>query len=485
MNTARTKQIAGLALVILASVVCLKWATAEAEEQRDTGVGNESSVKTAGLAIVQSPVNEGDWASPQVFLDLLSGRRELIRPALAEIDAKWHEGNTPLLIEVMRFTNSPPAVHGMVEMLRRRTGMRHDNDIDAWHRFLWNREYTPHPAYPEFKALLYEDIDPRFREYFESADQSKIRLDQIEWGGVVRDGIPPLKDPKTLAAGAAKYLADSDVVFGVEFNGESRAYPKRVLAWHEMVKDHVGGKSINGVYCTLCGSMIVYETELDGKHYELGTSGFLYRSNKLMYDHATKSMWSTLEGKPVVGELANSNIQLKPLHVVTTTWGAWRKLHPATTVLSLDTGHRRDYGEGVAYKRYFATDALMFKIPKVDRRLKNKDEVFIVRNEEADQPLAIASDFLKDHPVYHDRVGDQQFVVLTDSSGGNRAYELREHQFERQIADGSVVDSQGVSWEITEDALVDESGNRLERLPAHRAFWFGWQAVHRNTRLVK
>jgi hypothetical protein len=103
------------------------------------------------------------------------------------------------------------------------------------------------------------------------------------------------------------------------------------------------------VYCTLCGAMIRYDTSVDGVQHELGTSGFLYRSNKLMYDQATKSLWSTLSGTPVVGALVGQGIELRSLYVVTTTWKEWKKRHPNTTVLSLDTGHARDYREGAAY----------------------------------------------------------------------------------------------------------------------------------------
>jgi len=87
-----------------------------------------------------------------------------------------------------------------------------------------------------------------------------------------------------------------------------------------------------------------------------------------MYDHGTKSFWSTLHGEPVVGPLVGKGIKLNRRYLVTTTWGEWKKRHPDTTVLSLQTGHRRNYGEGVAYHNYFATDQLMFTVPKIDTR---------------------------------------------------------------------------------------------------------------------
>ena len=112
----------------------------------------------------------------------------------------------------------------------------------------WKQKYDQHPEYAKFKSELYRKIDPRFAEYFATTENSQIRLDEIRWGGVVRDGIPPLKNPKMVAANQATYLADSDVVFGIELNGDARAYPKRILAWHEMFKDTIGGESVAGVY---------------------------------------------------------------------------------------------------------------------------------------------------------------------------------------------------------------------------------------------
>ena len=133
------------------------------------------------------------------------------------------------------------------------------------------------------------------------------------------NGIPPLRYPDHVPADDADYLDDDNVVFGIEVAGEARAYPKRILAWHEMAIDSVGGVDLTIVYCTLCGTVIPYESILDGRHIQLGTSGLLYRSNKLMFDEATKSLWSTLEGRPVVGSLVGSGLELARRSMVTTT----------------------------------------------------------------------------------------------------------------------------------------------------------------------
>ena len=338
-------------------------------------------------------------------------------------------------------------------------------------------------AAAEFMATLYSQIDPAFRDYFDDQPRTLIRLDEVLWGGVNQDGIPPLVQPKMLAARDATYLDDDNIVFGVYLDGEARAYPKRILAWHEMVKDRIGGRELTGVYCTLCGAMILYDSTIAGTYHDLGTSGFLYRSNKLMYDKATSSLWSTLTGTPVVGPLVGKDIELETRPVVTTTWGEWRSRHPDTLVLSLETGRERDYSEGAAYRDYFSTDRLMFAVPTLDRRLPNKAEILAIRYD--GEPVAIAVDLLRRKPVYQDRAGATDFVVFTDPSGANRVYDATGVSFSSWDGRGRAVSQDGREWTLTESALTAADGTRKERLPAHRAFWFGWYSQFPQTRLIK
>ena len=373
----------------------------------------------------------GDDLSLQAIFDLQTLDHDQFLESASKLTKQWKPGYLPMLIELTRFSRGEH-YQWMSTVIDAITGQSFDGDLDTAWQWAWMQDHPMHPDYGLFKAAVYRQLDPRFVTYFDDhTDNATIRLDEIRWGGVHRDGIPPLDRPKMVAADSpgAEYLADDNVVFGIKINGDARAYPKRILAWHEMFKDRFGPEdnptSINGVYCTLCGSMIVYDTvDHKGTHHELGTSGFLYRSNKLMYDHATESMWNTLTGKPVVGPLVGQGIELKPYYVVTTTWGQWKRKHPDTTVLSLDTGHRRDYGEGVAYRDYFADDQLMFTVPKVDTRLKNKAEVLALRfGRKKDAPAAIDTAFLAQHPIYAGQYADQDYVVLTDPSGANRIYD--------------------------------------------------------------
>ena len=427
-----------------------------------------------------------DRAVSRAFLTLLVGEEAELASAMALVESTWEPSYLPMALEVMRLSRNQGVAAVFMRIMETEMGGEHGYDLTGWQRAMWNAPEVRHPRYAAFKGALYSLIDPRFAAYFDGAGEPLIRLDEIVWGGVRQDGIPPLRNPKMIAAGDADYLEEDNVVFGISVNEDARAYPKRILAWHEMFVDTVGGVPVAGVYCTLCGTVILFRTEHGGVNHALGTSGFLYRSNKLMYDQATQSLWSTMRGAPVVGPLVGKGIALERGSVVTTTWGEWRRRHPDTRVLSLETGHERNYAEGAAYHDYFATDELMFQVPVVDTRLKNKDEVFtVLLAEHRDRPLAISADFLAANPVHHDAIEGTAFVVLTDPSGANRAYASEDVTFTGYDGDRSARDRAGRTWTMSEQSLTAEDGRTLPRIPAQRAFWFGWYAAFPHTRLVQ
>ena len=422
----------------------------------------------------------------RAFLTLISGEARDILDAIDLIESTWEPSYLSMALDVVRMTRNPAVSAAIVQIMERKVGGGHGYDIGAWQQAMWNAPEVKHPRYAAFKGALYSYVDPRFSAYFDEVGEPLIRLDEIAWGGVRQDGIPPLRNPAMVGAGEADYLDDDHIVFGISVNGDARAYPKRILGWHEMFVDVVGGVPVAGVYCTLCGTVILYHTVHDGVNHALGTSGFLYRSNKLMYDQATQSLWSTMRGTPVVGPLVGKGIVLDRGSVVTTTWGEWRRRHPDTSVLSLDTGHQRNYDEGAAYRDYFATDEVMFAVPVLDPRLKNKAEVFtVLLAEHPDRPLAISADFLAENPVHHDAIEDTALVVFTDPSGANRAYASGDVTFTAYDGDWRVQDDSGGTWTMDEHALTAEDGRTLHRIPAQRAFWFGWYGAFPHTRLVR
>ena len=441
-----------------------------------------SSVAAQGPTVVEADL-------PLAVLGIFFSARspEQLEQALTVLEENWSDGYYAPLIEITAYTGNIMARTALFDFLERQSGQSLGQDFHAWYQWLWNQPEAVTADYADFKALLYRPIDPRFETYFAGRlPSARIRLDEIRWGGVLQDGIPPLRQPDMITAEEATYLDDSNVVFGLEINGDTRAYPQRILAWHEMFVDTIGGVEIAGVYCTLCGTVIPYITTVDGTNHQMGTSGFLYRSNKLMYDRDTQSLWSTMRGEPVLGPLVDQGIRMEFLSIVTTSWGEWKRRHPDTTVLSLDTGHSRNYGEGVAYQEYFATDDLMFNTPFNVDELDNKQEVLGLRFPGApNDQLAIDTAFLNGMPIYTDQVGFQDVVVFTDSSGANRVYDPQGITFAQYDGDSAIVDADGIAWSLDEDALTADDGRTLPRLPAHRAFWFGWHAAFPETRLVQ
>lgn len=430
------------------------------------------------------------WSQQDIglFLTLLSNPSSDQTDALIQtIESTWKQHYAIMTIELVYVLKNPVTSFKLITVLQKKTGQNHGYDFNLWYQWLWSRPERLGEGYADFKAKLYSRVDPKFEKYFKRrGNQTDIRMDEVRWGGVPQDGIPPLRQPNMIKATEATYLEKDNVVFGIEVNGEARAYPKRILAWHEMFVDKVGGIDVAGVYCTLCGTMVLYKTNQNGINHDLGTSGFLYRSNKLMYDQRTQSLWNTLQGAPVIGPLVGRGIVLEHLSVVTTTWGEWKKRHPNTQVLSLDTGYKRNYDEGIAYQDYFGSDDLMFNTPYQDNRLNNKDEILALRFLEVPgEQLAISTKFLLENPIYYDAIGEKEFVVLTDKTGGNRVYQAPDQKFSSYDQESTLLGQEGHKWKLQEGQLVRDDGQLLVRLPYHRAFWFGWLAAFPETRLVK
>ena len=329
------------------------------------------------------------------------------------------------------------------------------------------------PLYLAFKHKLIAGIQEKMGAFLDPAKPRALSAQEVFWGGVRVDGIPPLESPAFVAPeDAADWIGAKDLVIGVEVNGDARAYPRRIIDWHEMVNDTVGGVPVSLAYCTLCGSAILYDGRAGGAVHRFGTSGLLYRSNKLMYDRATNSLWEQYTGEPVWGDLAGSGLRLDVLPVVHTTWEEWLAAHPDTRVLDIETGHFRDYREGAAYARYFASSGLMFPVP--DRRgpLAVKDSVYAVRHN--GEVVAYPILLLGEQGFVEDEIGGERAVVFaTADRTGGRAYAVGAVRFVSFDPDAGVALAEdGARWRLTESALLDGNGAALPRLPGHNSFWF-------------
>ncbi len=431
-------------------------------------------VLTFAQTAVPQTANPASAQTPREHAQrLFSPVGEYRRASLSWMRERKQLDVVPALIYALRYLNVD--LEAVATTLETLTGAEHGADWFAW--MLW-QQANPHPPFDgldAFQANLFARIDPDFRVFLHSGVAHEIRLEEIAWGGVVKDGIPALTNPAFLTAREATYLSPDELVFGVAINGDVRAYPYRIMDWHEMFNDVVGGVPVSLAYCTLCGSGILYDTRVEGRDtpFVFGSSGFLYRSNKLMYDQQTHSLWNQFTGRPVVGALTGSGIRLEVLPVVTTSWADWKARYPRTRVLSLDTGFSRDYSPGRPYGEYFASDALMFPALTADRRLQPKDQVFGLRLTGVQKAWPL--DVFRGGRVINDRVGVIDIVLIGDAATRSvRAYRSAGRRFTRRAGSLRKLDADGQVWAVGETQLSGPDGQTLPRLPGHLAYWFAW-----------
>lgn len=429
------------------------------------------------------PVIELDTTSVTITHTLLYGDKDARIQILDYIDQNWKESFIPLLLDINKMITSEDLNPKIIELLANNADFF---DYYSGLQWMWSGDPVFDEFYSDNKAEIYKHTDPLFQSFFLGQQETaEISMDEIVWGGVKHNSIPPLRRPKMIDATNADYLDGDNIVFGIVINGEAKAYPKRILAWHEFFVDKIGERNIAGVYCTLCGTMIAYDMNHRNDIHDLSTSGFLYRSNKLMYDKKTKSLWSTIDGEPVLGSLAGRGIKLKSYPVVTTKWKNWKADYPNSLVLDLETGFDRNYDEGEAYKSYFSHDELMFPVPLKNNSLDNKAEVLIIRSTRYwTDPLAVSIKYLKKKRIHHDIVADKNVFVITEKDGMSRVYYSKKVKF-KSYKKGVLTDVKGKVWTVSDEYLLSDKGRKLLRTPAHNAFWFAWYNMYPETRLAK
>ncbi len=452
-----------------------------------------------------------DAEAARLMGDLVSSRAAA-RHALARIVARRDSRFVAVLIETLRASQIGALPLGddtaMTSALETLTRKRFGADWPAWVEWYGATALVPPPGFAGWKGRLLGRIDPRFGAFLTDAAPSRIRVEEIEWGGVVVDGIPALTNPRMIPAESATYLTPGEPVFGLAINGYARAYPLRILDWHEMVNDRVGGLPVSLAYCTLCGAGIAYNGRApDGLTYTFGSSGLLYRSNKLMYDHQTRTLWNQLTGEPVLGRLAESTVRLTLRPLVLTSWREWVAEHPETKVLDIHTGYERTYLPGAPYAQYFASRGTMFPVWRRSRALPPKARIYALRIDGV--PKAFPTDALAARRVVNDVVGGTPVVLIamrgtvtvsgqhergpvdrvhvpavTYNAGAEvRAFNRGPEHFRPGSEPDVVFDTLGRPWRITEDALVGPGGVRAARVTGFLAYWFAWYSFFPQTQV--
>ena len=311
------------------------------------------------------------------------------------------------------------------------------------------------PNYLSMKRNIYIPVEPAWEVLM--TDNSVLDWRIVSWGGVLIDSqpfgetqgfcncIPATDNPTVQSASDATWLAPDDIVFGVEINGESRAYPRQIMEVREMVNDTLGGRDFGMPYCTLCGSAQVWFTDNLPSGIErpvLRTSGLLSRSNKVMYDLTSQSIFDTFLGNAQSGPLLDEGIVLEGHTVVTSTWAAWVAQHPDTTVLTEDLALGQDFD----FRNGRDANGPIFPIGNVDPRLAVQEDILGVTQTNG-RPLAIH---------------------VNSALGA--------------IQRGEIVVIDDIRVVQSGDGLLafDSDGNQIT---AHQAFWFAWSQFNPATDL--
>ncbi|MEM9047145.1 MAG: DUF3179 domain-containing (seleno)protein [Pseudomonadota bacterium] len=308
------------------------------------------------------------------------------------------------------------------------------------------------PDYLPVKRTIFTAIVPGWDRIFVAGD---IDWRMVSWGGVLIDDraydttdqacncIPAADNPAVSSAEEATWLKDEDIVFGIEVNGMYRAYPRRIMEVREMVNDTLGGRDLGIPYCTLCGAAQAYFTDGLPAGIErpvLRTSGLLIRSNKVMYDVNTYSVFDTFLGKAVTGPLGDKKLQLEQATVITTDWGTWKRAHPETTVLVEALALGRDFD----FRNGRDANGPIFPVGDVDPRL----------------------------PVHEDVIG-----VVT-ASGTPVAFQRSKALVALRSGGDIVVENVRLTLDAGGLRAVDVNGAAIW---SHQAFWFAWSQFYPQT----
>jgi len=276
--------------------------------------------------------------------------------------------------------------------------------------------------------------------------ESIIPIDQIKSGGPPKDGIPALTAPKFLSASEVDYLKTNDYVVGVSINGEHKAYPIKILNYHEIVNDLVGGTPIVVSYCPLCGSALVFSSVFRSSVLNFGVSGLLYNSDVLMYDKQTNSLWSQLTMQGISGKMKGQKLRF--VNSEHTTWKDWNKRHPDTKALSLNTGYTRDYSRN-PYADYPTSPSLYFPVANQSEELDIKEQVLGVEVDGKYKAYPF-SELKKAENVFPDSLHSTKFTIQFNSS--------------------------------TRSAIVVSSSKPIVYITT---YWFAWYAFHPDTEVYR
>lgn len=340
-------------------------------------------------------------------------------------------------------------------------------------------------------------LDDRFDEAF---PEPLVDPNEIRSGGPPPDGIPPIDEPTFVRQCSVDWLTASDPVLSLEIDGDARAYPLRVMTWHELANDTIGGVPVTVSYCPLCNSALAYDRRAGDRVLDFGTSGSLFNSALVMYDRQTESLWSHFTARAVVGVLTGTELDTFPMQTV--AFEDFRSEHPDGLVLSRDTGFDRDYGRN-PYSGYDDPDSSPFLFEgDIDPALPAKTRV--VTLERGGGAVAIVQERLLEERVLEFEMGGETLVAVA-KPGTASALDDSEVAQGRDVGATGVfvpeVDGQHLSFGAAGEQFVDEptgstwnilghavsgplEGSELTAVEHLNTFWFAWSAFQPDTEIL-
>lgn len=301
----------------------------------------------------------------------------------------------------------------------------------------------------------------------------------------------PLYDPEFISSVDAGYLRDDEEILGIYFDGTAKAYPLTMGFYHHIFNDKIGDKDVLVTFCPLTHTAMVFDPVVNGTQPLRFTVDGLKESNMIMVDDSTGSQWVQLTGEAIEGKMQGARLTLLPgLH---TTWGFWRRLHPATLVLSRETGFDYDYSVYPWQEKYFKykkTSRFLFSISRKDDRYHPKEMILGV--EESGIHKAYPFIEIQRTPVLNDAVGELPIVVFYDRgtetiSAFSRVLGNEVLEFYAEGDEDSVMvwdSGREHAWDF-EGRATNNDGEimRLEPVTAFKAFWFAWFAFYPETQV--
>lgn len=275
-----------------------------------------------------------------------------------------------------------------------------------------------------------------------------------------------------------------ELVIGVEINGQSRAYPVRLLSLHEIVNDVIGGQPVAVTWCPLCYTAIVFNRVIGGRELTFGVSGYLYRNNLVMYDHQTNTLWSQALAQAIRGAQRRTFLEMLPSTL--SRWEAWQELYPGTTILSAEKMGKKADSIIDPYAGYYNSgSAGIAGVKNPDDRLGPKS--LVVGFQLGEHIRAYPLDTIQVSGFINDILGVTGLLLIYDDELQTvRAYDSGSLAFEMDAQTGFMRDGKtGSLWDPKTATAIEGSfkGQTLPRLASPLVYWFAWADIHPNSEL--